>query len=258
MSIVPEILKRNSLAFFLALVFLGTWLIIAPLFPDNAGVGLIVFLPTLAALIAAALLDGKAGLRELWRRVTLWRVGWRWYLIALILPIIIHLIVAGLAMLQGETLAMSFDIFILNLIFVLIFATAEEIGWTGYALPRLMKKWSASWVMLIFGFIHAAFHLPFYLLPLPEELRQAAPLPLFVIMAIAFVVFRIWLYQNTEGSVVIAIVYHVAINASVVLVMGISREMQGWLLPTVWSIAALIFFVGYYRPLMSKAQMQAV
>jgi membrane protease YdiL (CAAX protease family) len=228
--------------------------VIAPLFPDNAGVGLIVLLPFLAALIAAGLLDGRAGLRELWQRILIWRVGWRWYAAALIIPTIIHLIVAGIAGILGESITIPFDVLLLTLLATLILATFEEIGWTAYAVPRFLEKWSARWVMLVFGIVHAAFHLPMYLLPLPEELRQSVAFPFFTIMVVAFSVFRIWLYENTQGSVLISIVYHFAINASVILITGTSRETQAWLLPTAWSIAVLVFYLAYYRPTINRTK----
>src|SRR5215204_1153480 len=79
-----SLVKRHPLITFFVLMFVLSWWpwplyamgvpwAISPLLPG----------PLLAALIVIPLTQGWAGLRELGLRMIRWRVGWRWYAVAL-------------------------------------------------------------------------------------------------------------------------------------------------------------------------------
>ena len=83
---------------------------------------------------------GKPGLKDLLGRIARWRVGARWYAVALGLPIVLALTTAGLHLLLGAQTSVNFGgLSVLNfVVFVLI--VGEELGWRGYALPRLLAE----------------------------------------------------------------------------------------------------------------------
>lgn len=125
-------------------------------------------------------------------------------------------------------------------IFTLFLAAGEEIGWRGFAIPRMLERFPPLGTAILFGILHAAFHLPIFLLPIPPELRQASPYWLFNILLLGYSIPGVWLYNRTRGSVPVAIIYHWAMNMSVLLVNGAPREMIAWLLPVAWIITAVI------------------
>ena len=96
-------------------------------------------------LLLTGLIDGRAGYRDLLSKLTKWRVGLRWYAIAILpAPIVTASVLLALSLpaaifTEGVSAA---------LVFLGLFAAAttvfEEIGWTGFALPHLRKKLSSS------------------------------------------------------------------------------------------------------------------
>ena len=236
---------RRPLLVFYALVFAAEWAL-SLLFVSRLPAALfsIALLPTPLAFLAAALTAGRQEMRELLTRSLRWRLPMRWYWLALLIPTAVHLLAAGLALLLGGTPAPRFSLLLAYGPLTLILAAGEEVGWHGYAFPHLRRRLTNWQAALTFGTLHAAFHLPMFVLPLPVELRQASPFPLFLLMAVAFAFYRVWLFDRTDGNVPLAIVYHTAINTSVILVSGVGRELVGWLLPVTWAIAVLPLFAA--------------
>ena len=234
-------MSRYPLLTFFGLVALLSWAVVVPLVlaaGQPVLVGLIAFTPAPAAFLAAALTGGRPGLRELWRRTRLWRISPRWYLIAIGLPLLVHVAAASVSRLMGAPLSFPAGQFLALTIFTLLLASGEEIGWRGFAIPRMIARFSPLAAAILFGVLHAAFHLPMYLLPLPSELRQASPFWLFILLTVGFSIPGIWLFNRTRGSVPIAILYHWAINMTVLLLSGAPREMIAWLIPVSWMVTA--------------------
>jgi uncharacterized protein len=143
--------KKHRLIAFFVLAYLLTWWIY-PVLKVSPLLGIFgLFGPALAAIIVAAVTEGKSGVKSLLSRVVRWRVGLLWYLIALGLPTVLSLATAGLNYLLGAPAFVqvgSLTVFDLVL-FVLV--VGEELGWRGYALPRLLEKRSPLIASLILG-----------------------------------------------------------------------------------------------------------
>jgi membrane protease YdiL (CAAX protease family) len=143
--------RRHPLIAFFVLAYLLTWWIY-PLLKFSPLLGIFgLFGPALAAIIVAAVTEGKPGVKALLSRVVRWRVGLPWYVIALGLPTVLSLATAGLYYLLGASEfvkvgALSIFDFVL---FVLV--VGEELGWRGYALPLLLEKRSPLTASLILG-----------------------------------------------------------------------------------------------------------
>jgi len=96
-------MRKHPLIAFFVLAYLLTWWIY-PLLKFSPLLGIFgLFGPAIAAIIMAAVTDGKSGVKALLGRVVLWRVGLPWYVIALGLPTILSLATAALAYLVGAT-----------------------------------------------------------------------------------------------------------------------------------------------------------
>ena len=140
MGTITAFVRRHPLVAFFVLAYALTWPMIplvslSPLWGFPA-----LFGPALAAIIVAAVTDGKPGLRDLLDRLVRWRVGARWYAVALGLPMVLALTTAGLYLLLGAQTSVNFGgLSVLNfVVFALI--VGEELGWRGYALPRLLAQ----------------------------------------------------------------------------------------------------------------------
>jgi uncharacterized protein len=251
---IAAVARRYPLGAFFGLVFAVEWAIsLALVGLSPMAVGAIALVPAPVALVVAGLIHGKGSARALLRLALLWRAPVRWYAVAIALPAAIHLMVAGLSPLFGATPAFRPDLLLAYLPVTFVLAAGEQIGWRGYAIPRLLERLSPLGAALVFGALHAAFHLPMYLLPLPDELRQAAPFALFVPMAMSFALFSVWIFCNTRGNVPLGIVYHAAINTTVIFLYGVEREVMGWMLPAAWIAAAVLFLaLGGWRSMASR------
>ena len=238
MSTVAALVRRHPLIAFFVLACALTWPLIplvsvTPLWGFPA-----LFGPALAAIVVAAVADGRAGLRDLRGRVARWRVGARWYAVALGLPAVLALATAGLhVVLGGQTSFKLGGLSVLNfVVFVLIIG--EELGWRGYALPRLLVGRSALAASLILGVLWCAWHLPtFFVVGAPQH---GLPFSAFVLLTVAYSVVFTWVYLHTRGSVLIATLLHGAINFSQGLFLGgIDPAREYWLLAAVYGAAAL-------------------
>src|SRR5260370_37922863 len=74
----------------------------------------------------------------------------------------------------------------------------EEIGWRGYALPRLAARFGLGGASILLGVLWAAWHLPFFFMPEADLYGQS--IPLYVLQVTALSVAMAWLYANTRGS----------------------------------------------------------
>jgi membrane protease YdiL (CAAX protease family) len=100
--------------------------------------------PSVTGLVLTGIIDGKAGLRELRSRLLKWRVDTHWYAVALLAsPLLATAVTLLLSPLSPEFLpgvSLSNDKTALVLLGLVVGVTVgffEELGWTGFAVPRL-------------------------------------------------------------------------------------------------------------------------
>jgi CAAX protease family protein len=159
--------------------------------------------------------------------------------IALGLPTVLSLAAAGVHYLFdgsrplqiGAVTALDFIVFVL--------VVGEELGWRGYALPLLLETRSAVTSSLILGVLWGLWHLPTFLVPGTPQ--YGLPLPAFVLLTVEYSILMTWVYLHTKGSVLIATLFHGAINLSQGLFLGgIEGATRYWLLCVVYGFAALV------------------
>jgi membrane protease YdiL (CAAX protease family) len=243
MRTVVALIKRYPLSAFFVLAYALSWWVY-PLIQVSPIVGFMgLFGPALAAIIVVAAAEGKTALRDLLGRILRWRVGVRWYVIALGLPAVLALVTAGVHLLLGAPTPVALgQLSILEpILFVLV--VGEEIGWRGYALPRLLATRSMLSASLILGVLWGAWHLPTFFIPgLPQH---SIPFSAFMLLTIAYSVLFTWIYVHTAGSVLIATLFHGSINfCQGFFLGGIDPAREYWLLAIVWWVAALVVVFG--------------
>jgi len=222
-------LKRHSLAIGVILMFLLTWPIdlansgILPFQVPFAVYILIGYGIFIAAVVMTGLTLGKDGVITLLKRFFIWRVGWEWYLVALLLfP---SAIFAGVLLNSAFTHttidfsttfahnifgpSASLPLFMLPFLLFDFITNGEEIGWRGYVQPRLQAKYNALVSGLIVGVIWGLWHLPRFLAP-----GNSSPFEWFMIKNLAEAVLYAWLYNNTKGSLLLVTLFHAAGNTA--------------------------------------------
>jgi membrane protease YdiL (CAAX protease family) len=121
----------------------------------------------------------------------------------------------------------------------------EEIGWRGFALPRLASRFGLPGASLVLGIFWGCWHLPFFFIPGSDNAGQS--FPLYVLAVTALSVTMAWLYWRTHGSLGITMLMHAAINNSAGIVQPqVSATMNPLVrMPslTAW-LTALLLWVG--------------
>ncbi len=266
-------IKRFPLAAFFLTAYLGTWLVISPLVFDSVGwvdipdaLGIILFIlstfagPFFAAFYVTGKLDGKEGKKKLWRRMFQMRAGLFWYAAALFIFLLIWL-VAYSFLFRGAPLAtlianpsLLITAFLPNVLMgLLIPSFGEEPGWRGFALPRLQTNFGPVIGTLIMGILHGVWHLPALFTPLLGPFSWNGFLT-FVLTAAAGTFIYTWVFNNTNGSVWIAMLLHASSNAASNLVGDLIPKgveltgwqitlESGWLNVIAFSLAAILIVV---------------
>jgi membrane protease YdiL (CAAX protease family) len=249
MSRLSSVVKRHPLIAFFLLAYALTWWasIVYAFYPNPFPV--FPYGPFLAAIIVLGLTTGKSGIKQLLRRIVLWRVGLRWYAIALFLPIVLAVVAVYLNVLLGAPAPTLGELgswpgllIVFPLTLLIGGPLGEEPGWRGYALPRLQTGRSALAASLILGALIALWHLPL-LLTSEEPVPAAAFFP----EIIAGMIVISWVYNNTQGSVLLAVLIHTSHNAIEGffggMFSGADLTALYWLLAGVWVVAAVVVVV---------------
>jgi uncharacterized protein len=233
------LLARYPLTSFFVMAYAFSWIVWSPwvLGKDGAGVlpiqipqtvvgylnaTAILCGPTVAALIMTGTIEGRAGVRTLLGRLVLWRVGIRWYLFALLgVPLIMvvgTMIYSGELPKLGALGGLSFlPSYLLSFLLVVVLGGPlfEEIGWRGFALPRMERLHGPLVASLILGVLWALWHLPEFLVPSWAASSGGGSISgiiLFTLTALTFTFVITWVFNNTRASILIAILVHASID----------------------------------------------
>ena len=227
-------IQKHPLAAFFLLVFGLTWpfMIVDALgsheiLPFRLPMPLMVvmgYMPTLAAVIVTGKMQGKEGIRALFKKLLIARVGLHWFTLAIFGYAAICAGAIGLANLFGKSstpfLSENLPQFsspveavlsIAVMFIVISLVNGEELAWRGFALPRLQAKYNALTSSLILGVIWGLFHLPLFF-TLTGSSQAGASFVGFLISTISLTVIFTWMYNHTRGSVLLAYLLHGAIN----------------------------------------------
>src|SRR5215216_561498 len=226
-----SLVRRHPIITFFVLAYALAWIIESPLVllrdsvtaSDPPGVFLVMLasnVPSVVAIVLTAIVFGRGALRKLLARLLIWRVNPLWYLVVFLGPaalvggaVALNTLLGGPALslgmpLLGVAIFLAFSIFPGS-------ALGEEIGWRGYALPRLQAGRSALSASLIIGVIWALWHLPLWLTGAPG--RTPSLYAAFVVSTIALSVLLTWVYNSTGGSLLMVVLIHATVNLPMTL-----------------------------------------
>jgi membrane protease YdiL (CAAX protease family) len=184
-----------------------------------------IFGVALPAFIVVAAMSGKTGVRDLANRSLRWRLGVRWYVIALLgVPVATVLCASalfGLAPLNAlvEKWELLFTVVLPELLLLIVFFNlAEEVGWTGFLQARLQDRHGPLKASVIVTVPFALFHLPGWMVEFELGLAQLhlalALTGVFGISQLFGRVIIMWLYNNTNYSVLLVGMFHSSFNVT--------------------------------------------
>jgi membrane protease YdiL (CAAX protease family) len=238
---IKSLVMRHPLVTYFILAYALTW-VLAPLLTISLLLGVVgLLMPAVAAIVVTALTEGKPGVTTLLQRLKLWRVGLRWYVVALGLPVLLSAAVVALSILLGAPAQVEFSPVSLLTMIVFVLVVGEEIGWRGYALPKLLQNHSAVTASLILGVLWGGWHLPtFFIAGSPQA---SIPFVAFLLFTTGASVLFTWLHLHTGGSLLIATLFHGAINSFGFVNNALDPASRWWLTGTVYIAAAIIVSV---------------
>jgi uncharacterized protein len=242
MKTIKAFIKRHPLLSYFALAFAISWggmLFAVGLGPGGFSatpqqvqmavpyaVPAMILGPSVASILLTGLLYGRAGLREFRSRLLRWRVGARWYAVALLTaPLSIMAVLLALSLLSPEFLPRIFTasdkpiLFLMGIAVGLVAGIFEELGWTGFAVPTLLRlPYGVLSTGLIVGVLWGAWHLPINFWGsgvTSGELSLAIFLPVWLLGTLvgsltAYRVLVVWVYERT-GSLLVAMLMHVSL-----------------------------------------------
>jgi CAAX protease family protein len=230
--------------------------------PSGAGLGaginalilLGVFTPALVALGLTARAEGGAGVSGLLSRLFRWEVSARWYVFAIgyfaaikLAVALVHRVLYGAWPRFGDT---PWYVMLVATLFYTVVGgqSGEELGWRGYALPRLAARFGLGGASVLLGVIWACWHLPLFFLKGADTYRQSFPLYLVQVSALSVTI--AWVYWRTNGSLLLTMLMHAAINNTKDIVpSAVSTATNPFALSaskTAWLGTALLWIVAGY------------
>jgi membrane protease YdiL (CAAX protease family) len=253
-------LKRHSLIIGLVLMFLYTWTI------DLSNSGILPFKVPFALALTIGwgfifisvfmtwVTLGKDAAVTFIKRILIWRVNWKWWLVALLLlpalqfasvfltswltrvPVdFSHPMIRDVVPLDAPLLALVVPWLIFE-----ILTNGEEWGWRGYVLPRLQARFNALTSSLILGAIWTFWHLPKFF---GTGLNGNQSIVWYTLFTLAATVLYTWLYNNTRGSLLLVILFHATQNTAGML-LPVKFAVPGGIVEnldvTLYIVAAII------------------
>lgn len=231
---VPNVLRLHPLVGYFLLAYGFSWLAILLLvllgLPSALAITLATVGPTFAAVTMTALTDGRPGLRRLLRRVTRWRVGVRWYLVALLgIPLVYLLGTLALPSARASFHGQSPVAWLVEYAIILtaggVFGGPffEEPGWRGFALPRMQARLGPLGGTLLLGVLWGAWHLPQYFVPdwaAQNGGLHPSSIAVFLLTVVAIAVIMTWVFNGTRGSLLLAMLAHASVNTAQALMVN--------------------------------------
>lgn len=194
------------------------------------------FGPPVAALVVVASTDGVGGVRVLLGQLTRWRRPWVQWALALLLPGAVVAFVFGVDVFLRDIHPTTPDLATVGLLMVILVQNVlltggqEEIGWRGFALPRLQRRWSALGSSFVLGVVWILWHAPLFVIPGTGQ--EEFPLVPYLLVGLALAIIFTWMYNASRGSLLLVVLLHGTVNAwlaSIVVLGDEVGQVRGWL-----------------------------
>jgi CAAX protease family protein len=273
-------MQRYPLPAFFLLTFGLTWIFMITdafgsrgIVPFRLPIPLLIvmgYMPTLAAMIVTWQIKGREGVRALFKKLLIARVGLGWYALAIFGIAVAAVITVMLYNTFGNgpaisilsknappffgPLQMILTIVVMYIIVGLV--NGEELAWRGFALPRLQAKYNALTSSVVLGVIWALFHLPLFFTATGSSQAEMSFVS-FLISTISITVLYTWMYNNTRGSVLMAYLFHASANTwTQVFSIDHTNHLIDWIFTGLFVLAAVIVVLATGKENLSKTRIR--
>ncbi|OOM77592.1 type II CAAX endopeptidase family protein [Clostridium sp. BL-8] len=223
MSIKRRLDKYKKVLYLIS-TFLFTWIFWIISFTSSSSHLNVIFrivgslMPSIVAVIFTNYFDGRRGLRELLKKLTIWKVNPFFYVFIFFYSVASFYIPSLICAIAGA----DYKIYIKNQIFgfnldnplsllgcllvILIFGgpLGEELGWRGFLLPTLQKKYTPLLSGIMVGVIWTCWHIPMFLF----HIEGYDNFIIYLLQTISLSIIYTWIYNGVRGSLLIPILYH--------------------------------------------------
>ncbi|MCC2314889.1 CPBP family intramembrane glutamic endopeptidase [Cellulomonas xiejunii] len=239
-----DLVRRFPLLSFVVLAIAGSWIAWIPLVLGPYGLGtwdiqvpggdggwqLFVMLPGAflgpigAAFFVTAVTEGRSGVRAWVKRVTKWKVNWRWY-VGILVGTPAAVLLSALVITGGDVQAPPMAALVAYLPYlvmqVLTTGLAEEPGWRDFALPRAQRRFGALPAAVGIGVLWGVWHLPLFATGWghSDSFHVSRALG-FILFCVLFNVVMTWVFNRTGQSLPMAMLLHVSINTFASVLIG--------------------------------------
>ncbi len=183
--------------------------------------------PFISAIVSTLLFRGRAGLKSLFKPVIKWRIGWRWYLLALTIPVLVQwaALVGWRLWTSAEpslpSMSAALRLWCMGTPITAIFLITEETGWRGFCLPRVQTFAGALSAGLVVGAVWAFWHTPLWI-AIERSAGSSAAMAavgvgIFFVMTMCFSVLMTWVFNSSGGSLLPMLLMHGSNNVSLYL-----------------------------------------
>lgn len=250
---MKKAIEQKPFLFFLIFTFAISWITGFPtVFVPGRFEGLSYlsnFGPALGALIVVGIVEGPDGIKRLICSLFQWRVKFIWYLVVFLGPaltmvtaVTLHYVFTGIGLAQSFTEWMSaFPQHLLMIVSVFIFMMVgiwgEEVGWRGFALPKLQEKYHPLLASLILGAIWAIWHLPLFFIEGSQQAEQG--MTFFFLATLGYSILYSWIYNGSGENLFMIWLLHSMNNATVSYTMLFFKPL---IAEPVFSLAVLGLF----------------
>ncbi len=272
---IKDYISKNQLMTFFAMTFLLSWTLWGILYSSSIGLlpyglyhsrmrildnSLSTFtflggsMPSLVALVISFILGGKKEANGLIKRLGKWRIKPIWYLFVLFFSFIFYYLPYLICNLFGA----SYELYLreplylvpVHFLIALVFwgPLGEELGWRGYALPRLQSKLGPLISSLILGVIWSLWHLPLFFIGGSSQF--GSNFGLYTVSVIIYSLIYTWVFNRTKGSLLISCLLHTSFNytGALIAVRSLSDSDTAYLVISnmmyVGFLAFVIFSLG--------------
>jgi uncharacterized protein len=227
---IVRFIKRNPLLSIYIIMFTIAWSVMIPQALYSQGIISVqipeileIFIgwsPAISALIVSGVVAGRAGIREVFGRFLIWRVGFRWYFVGLFLLAAIILGGIGLHMLFSGAMPIIpaagkplWEVALTFLVFMLMLSlfNTEEIVWRGIAIPRLRDRFGMLVTVLLIAVPEVILHLPLFW-DTTILFNQSVGVYWFSAFSVAMVIIYVYIFNMTKGSLIIVTLLHASQN----------------------------------------------
>ena len=218
------------------------------------------FGPFISAIITTLLFRSKKDLKALFRKVIEWRVSYKWYLVALFLPsllqwlgLLIWSYFSGTSVVWPNMGSYVSSWLGTGLLGATLYYISEELGWRGFLQPRFLSFKNVLKSTFIFGVIWSVWHYPLWITSTWLTSGSVGEATLMVssntLLIISLTFFLTWIFKNTNGSILLAMLFHGASMASLAKIYALAGDSAVtepffiMTLAAVFMVAALILIL---------------